>query len=119
MTKPSLRFLAPVLLTVLLATSYAAAQARVLLSSVRGVFIQTSNTPWTLSKTGAQNTTNSTVTWRITATQGSTVSNRLAVDGFLAITNLGSAGATIGNIVVNLQAKSGAKWVTVSSDVAE
>ena len=119
MTKPSLRILAPVVLTVLLATSHAAGQARVLLSSVRGVFIQTSNTPWTLSKTGTENTANSTVTWTITATKGTTVSDRLAVDGFLAITNVGSAGATIGNIVVNLQTKSGGNWVTVSSDVAE
>lgn len=43
----------PVVLTVLLATSMAMAQASVALSNASASFSQTSNTAWTLTKTGA------------------------------------------------------------------
>ena len=35
------------------------------------------------------------------------------------LTGVGSKGATVGNIVVNLQTKSGSNWTTRSSDVAD
>ena len=89
MTKPTTRIFVPVLLTVLLAASNAAGQARVSLNNVRGLFIQTSNTQWTLTKTGAQNTATSSLTWTVTATEGATVSGHLTADGFLAISNFG------------------------------
>jgi len=37
----------------------------------------------------------------------------------MTVTNSGTAGATIGNIVVNLQSRSGNKWITRSSDIAD
>lgn len=95
-----------------------AGKANVRLSGALATLIQTSDTAWTLSKTGAGNTA-STVSWTITATQGSTVGGHLVADGFLAVTNMGSGGATIGNIVVNLQTMSNGQWVTQSSDIAD
>src|SRR6266852_6210906 len=57
--------------------------------------------------------------WSITATQGATIGGHLVVNGFVTVANSGSKGATIGNIVVNLQTKSGSSWTTQSSDVAD
>lgn len=84
-------------------------------SSVR--MTQTSDTEWTLTKTGTVN--GQAVSWTITATQGTTTSGLLIVNGTMTVTNTGTGGATIGNIVVNLQTKSGNTWVTKSSDVAD
>ncbi len=92
-------------------------QAAVSLSNASGALSQASDTAWTLEKTGARN--GSTVTWTITVTQGNTVSGHLFVNGFVTVLNTGSKGATIGNIVVNLQTKSGSSWVTQSSDIAD
>jgi hypothetical protein len=91
-------------------------RASVMLSNAAATISQTSDTDWKLEKTGV--VSGSTVTWIITATQGQTVSGHLFITGFMAVTNAGTAGATIGNIVVNLQTKSGSSWVTQSSDVA-
>ncbi|HEY5944304.1 MAG TPA: hypothetical protein VIV40_02385, partial [Kofleriaceae bacterium] len=79
----------------------------------------TSDTEWSLTKHGTVNPTTSTVTWTITATPGTTTSGLLVVHGSMTVKNTGSAGATIGNIVVNLQARSGNTWVTKSSDIAD
>lgn len=79
----------------------------------------TSDTQWTLAKTGTVNTTAKTVTWTITATKGTTTSGLLVVHGTMRVKNTGSGGAPIGNIVVNLQTRSGNTWVTKSSDVAD
>jgi hypothetical protein len=97
----------------------ATGQAAVSLVSSNAALTQTSNTSWTLTKTGAVDTAGKTVTWTITATKGSTVPGQLVVSGFMAVTNTGSKGATIGNIVVNLQTKSGSSWVSRSADVAD
>ena len=78
---------------------------------------QTSDTAWTLEKTGS--VSGSTVTWNITATEGATVAGRLVVSGQMTVTNSGSGPATIGNIVVNLQTRVGNTWKTASSDVAD
>ena len=93
------------------------AKAAVSLSNASAALSQTSDTAWKLEKTGALN--GSTVTWTITVTQGTTVSGHLFVNGFVTVTNSGTAGATIGNIVVNLQTKSGLSWKTQSSDIAD
>lgn len=84
-------------------------------SSVR--ITQTSDTEWTLSKTGS--VSGQAVSWTITATKGTTTSGLLIVNGTMKVTNTGTGGATIGNIVLNLQTKSGNSWVTRSSDVAD
>ena len=65
------------------------------------------------------NTSSKTVTWTITATKQSTKAGQLVVTGFVAVTNSGSANATIGNIVANLQTKSGSSWQSVSADCAD
>src|SRR5262245_3740452 len=65
----------------------------------------TSDTQWTLAKTGTVNTTAKTVTWTITATKGTTTSGLLVVHGTMRVKNTGSGGAPIGNIVVNLQTR--------------
>jgi hypothetical protein len=91
--------------------------ASVSLHSASASISQTAATSWTLSKTGSVDTSAQTVTWQITATQGSTVGGQLHFKGRLNVTNTGSGPATIGNILVNLQTRSGHSWTTVSSDV--
>jgi hypothetical protein len=81
--------------------------------------LQTGDTAWTLTKTAVVDSTAKTVTWNIAATKHATTGGRLVVDGFLDVINVGTGPATLGNIVVNLQAKQGSHWVTVSSDVAD
>jgi hypothetical protein len=103
--------------------------------------LQTSNTAWTLLKTGSVDTSTQTVTWKITTTKGATTGGNLVVDGDLDLTNIGNGPATLGNIVVNLQTRASHDgsgggcdghgghgrhgyenendgWVTVASDVA-
>jgi hypothetical protein len=79
----------------------------------------TSDTAWSLEKHGTINATTQTVTWTITATQGATTSGILIVNGTMRVKNTGTGGATIGNVVVNLQTRSGNTWVTKSSDIAD
>jgi len=93
--------------------------ANVALSTSNAAITQTSNTAWTLAKTGAVNTSSKTVTWTINATKQSTKAGQLVVTGFVAVTNSGTANATIGNIVANLQTKSGSSWQSVSADCAD
>lgn len=93
--------------------------ASVSLASSDAAITQTSDTLWSLAKTGAVDTSSKTVTWTITATKGSTLANQLVVSGVVAVTNSGSVGATIGNIVVNLQTRSGNTWTSASVDVAD
>lgn len=78
---------------------------------------QTSTTSWTLEKVGSQGV--SSITWEATATQGPTQSGLLIVNGTFKLRNKGNGGATIGNIVVNLQTKVNGRWVTRSSDIAD
>src|SRR5580704_3186624 len=109
--------------------------ADVYLTHANADLLQTSNTAWTLAKTGSVNTLNETVTWTITTTKGATVGGNLVVDGDLNLTNIGNGPATLGNIVVNLQVRGPEhhhgwgwgwgrhhhdqqEWKTVASDVA-
>jgi hypothetical protein len=68
-------------------------------------------------------TNNSTITWNVTATrQLIPNSQTITAHGYLTVTNTGSAPATIGNIVINLQKQktSGKKtyWVSAAADMA-
>lgn len=94
-------------------------QAAVSLLNASATLSQTSDTAWTLKKTGEVSSSGQTVTWTITGTQGTTVSGHLVVNGFLTVLNSGAKAATIGNIVVNLQTKWGSGWTTQSSDIAD
>jgi hypothetical protein len=78
---------------------------------------QTSTTEWTLTKVGSKGA--STITWQATATEGMTQSGLLIFNGTFKLKNKGKGGATIGNIVVNLQTKHGGRWYTRSSDIAD
>jgi len=80
--------------------------------------LQTSNTAWTLTKTGVLDTGAQNVTWTIAATKGATVGGNLVVDGDLSLANIGNGPATLGNIVVNLQTHERRGWKTIASDVA-
>ncbi|MDR4464181.1 MAG: hypothetical protein MRJ66_07940 [Nitrospira sp.] len=77
---------------------------------------------WTLTKTNdavSQPVASDTlVTWTVTATKTTSEVNEICAVGYVSVTNGGSAPATIGNIVVNLQRKNGPKWVSASVDVA-
>jgi hypothetical protein len=93
-------------------------RAGVSLSNASATATQTSTTEWTLDKAGAVDPAARTVTWTITATDGATVAGQLVVHGQMTVSNFGAVGATIGNIVVNLQTKAGSSWRTRASDVA-
>jgi len=95
-----------------------AGTAGISLSDASATMTQTSDTAWTLAKDGAVDAAHSTVTWTITATEAATIAGQLVLNGTFTVTNTGTGDATIGNIVVNLQTKSGAQWVTRSSDIA-
>ena len=97
----------------------AAAQdrAHVVLNSSNVSLTQTSDTLWTLTKTG--NADASTVTWLVQATPTPSTFGVLFYNGVFTVDNKGTAPATIGNIVVNLQTRSGSKWVTRSSVIAD
>lgn len=92
-------------------------RADVQLKQAAATLTHTSNTNWTLDKVGSLGT--STVSWQATATQGATTSGLLIFNGIFRVENKGTGGATIGNIVVNLQKKVGSSWVTISSDIAD
>jgi hypothetical protein len=59
----------------------------------------------------------------VTVTRGSsggtTIGNKIAASGTVRITNGGSAPATIGNVVVNLQRRVRTKWISVAAAVAD
>jgi hypothetical protein len=104
-----------------------AQQASIVLKNSDVVLCHENNTEWTLTKTANPIAADGTVTWTVTATKGETGANFLTADGFVTVYNSGTADATIGNIVVNLQRfknlgtakKPNWSWVTVSSDVAD
>lgn len=79
----------------------------------------TSDTAWTLEKEGAVDPATQTVTWTVTATKGTTTTGILVINGTVKVKNEGKGGATIGNIVVNLQTRANNKWVSRSAVVAD
>jgi hypothetical protein len=104
-----------------------AQQASLTLTNADAKYCYTHNNTWTLTKEVTGNTIENgvgTVTWTITAAKDSSGNPTFTVYGGLTITNSGSAPATIGNIVINLQkpaAKNPQKtpWVSIAADVAD
>ena len=106
--------------TMLTAAAWAQ-QASLVLEGGDLVICHKNNTEWSFAKAADQTSFPSgsgTVTWTVTVTKGATSPNQLTFGGYLRIWNSGSANATVGNIVANLQRKSGKTWKTVSSDIA-
>jgi hypothetical protein len=104
-----------------------APQASITLTNSDAKYCYTSNNLWDLSKTVTGNTVENgvgTVTWTVTATKDSSGAPTFTVHGGLTVTNSGTAPATIGNIVVNLQKPnspkrgSNAPYVSIAADVA-
>jgi len=102
-------------------------QASITLNNSDAKYCYTHNNLWTLTKEVTGNTVENgagTVTWTINATKDSSGAATFTVQGGLTITNTGSAPATIGNIVVNLQKPnspkkaSNAPYVSIAADVA-
>lgn len=127
-----MRFRSPFLVVLLLAVASLvlggnalAQQASITLKNSDAALCHTNNTAWTLTKTADASTINDgdTASWTVTVTKGTTSDNILSVNGFVQVQNTGSADATIGNIVVNLQRRQivGKKetWVSVAADVAD
>lgn len=98
-----------------------AQQASITLSNSDLSYCYKQDASWTLTKTNdATGPVNpgATVNWTVTATKGAPGPKTLCAIGFVSVTNTGSAPATIGNIVVNLE-RNLSKWTVVSSDVAD
>lgn len=94
-----------------------AQQASIKVECGIGSTCNATNTEWSLSKSvAAQDATSAT--FAVVATKGATSDAIASFTGSLVITNMGSAPATVGSIVVNLQRKYGKAWRTVSTDVA-
>ena len=110
----------------LTALSATAQQASLVLERGDAALCLHNTTDWTLSKTlNGQSTVTgpANVSWTITATRGATSNDVLEVNGFLRVRNGGTAPATIGNIVINLQRQrligNQTRWVSASADVAD
>jgi hypothetical protein len=106
-------------------------QASITLKNSAVAFCNVQENDWTLIKTNDQSgqpvASPTDVTWTITATKTAGAST-ICANGFVQVTNTGSADATIGNIVVNLQkprtgANTGAcrnvPWVSAAADMAD
>ncbi|MBI3637629.1 MAG: hypothetical protein HY216_15665 [Candidatus Rokubacteria bacterium] len=97
-----------------------AQQASLTLSGSAGTATLYNVTDWSLAKAGTLS--GSMVDWTVTSTRGATGANTLAISGFVSVSNTGTANATIGNIVVNLQkpvaVKRGTNWVSAAANVA-
>ena len=103
-------------------------QASITLQNSDAKYCYTHNNTWTLTKEVTGNTVTDgvgTVTWHITATKDSSGAPTFTVHGGLTVTNTGTAPATIGNIVINLQKPnnpkkgSNAPYVSIAADVAD
>jgi hypothetical protein len=92
-------------------------QASITLNDSAATLAQWNNTYWSLTKDGSLS--DSTANWTVNATKGATSDNMIGVFGYVSVTNTGSGPATIGNVVLNLQQKSGKTWNSVSADVAD
>jgi len=115
---------------ILLPCAARAQQASLVLSNSDLALCFGNITSWSLNKSvdsvsGPKG--NQTVSWTVTATKGTTSGNQLTVSGYMSVKNGGSADATIGNIVVNLQrtkdigtpSKPKLVWASVSAAVAD
>ncbi len=123
------RFLRPVGMGALMALGSlpAWAQQASITMSCNGALCYQNNTEWSLTKETVPNpfgdvTPPATVIFNVTATKGATSANTIRAVGYVIVTNSGSAPATIGNIVVNLQKpRSGGgspPWVSAAANCA-
>ncbi|MBI2688276.1 MAG: hypothetical protein HYX27_18385 [Acidobacteria bacterium] len=99
-----------------------AQQASLTLVNSNAALCNKNNTEWSISKTNdppGPVLSETEVTWTVKVTRGATSNNTLCVDGFVSVQNTGTAAATIGNIVVNLQKRVGNNWVSAAADVAD
>jgi len=103
-----------------------AGQASITLTNCNSELCNANDTAWSLAKDpAAQSITlpdgSPTISWTVTATRGATSNTVLSVFGVVTVTNTGSANATLGNIVINLQKKiaNTSNWVSVAADVAD
>jgi hypothetical protein len=101
-------------------------QASLTLTNSDAKICYVQNNGWTVEKTTERGpiTDAGTVSWTISATKTPGAVS-FSVHGGLTITNTGSAPATIGNIIVNLQTpynqkvnKTNVNWLSVSTDIA-
>lgn len=126
MSTNALRIFVLLALTLALALAATAQQASLTLKSTDCQLAHYQVANWSLTKTVQANwawdATAATVPWTVTATRGANDPAKLVVVGYLDVTNTGSAPATIGNIVVNLQAQKLVNkktiWQSVAADVA-
>lgn len=101
-------------------------QASITLNNCNMEPCHTQNHEWTLTKSLTSND-GQKVTWTVTATKdpNGVGPQIITVNGVITVTNTGSANATIGNIVVNLQKQnspkkgSNASHVSVAANVAD
>ena len=93
-------------------------KANLQIKDPRWLLGQTSTKAWSLDKTGSVDTVARTVTWNLVATQSATASRDLVLGGRVVLKNSGHAPATIGNIVIVLEKKSGNSWSPVSRVIA-
>jgi hypothetical protein len=113
-------WLAAAAIIVLTQLGYAAsanAQANISLGGAGVVGAAATNTSWSLAKNGGL--ANGVVSWTVGATKVSISDQLIEVDGSFVINNSGTAGAYLGNIIVNLQRPCGTAWVSAAVDVAD
>lgn len=105
-----------------------AQQASITLTNSDAQYCYTHDNAWTITKevTGNEVVNGAgTVTWTVTATKDSSAAPTFSVHGGLTVINTGTAPATIGNIVVNLQRPnspkqgSNASHVSIAANVAD
>ena len=103
-----------------------AGQASITLTNCNSELCNANDTAWSLAKTPATQSITlpedpPTISWTVTATRGATSNTVLSVFGVVTVTNTGTANATLGNIVINLQKKiaNTSNWVSVAADVAD
>lgn len=111
-----------------LAGSVFGQQASITLQNCDAKYCYSHDNAWSLSKTVKSDATAEgvrTITWTISATKDTSAAPTFTVHGGLTILNSGSAPATIGNIVINLQKPnspkkgSNASHVSIAANVAD
>jgi hypothetical protein len=126
-------FIAPAFLAMMFMTAAAfgakaptAGQASLTLTNCNSELCNANDTAWTLAKDPAAQSISlpddaPVIAWTVTATRGATSGSVLSVFGVVTVTNTGSANATLGNIVINLQKKiaNTSSWVSVAANVAD
>jgi len=108
-------------------SALAAPQASLTLQNCDTKICYKNNTEWTLTKEVKEGDNTvvdgvGTIKWTVTATKGAVSDNIIEVNGYLTIANTGSADATIGNIVINLQKRAVCgtpTWVSAAADMAD